>query len=76
MFTGVTCIWVQIHVFSYALVAILLPLKMGLIGNMHGLSFYVISGYCRNREVADFSTAGFFLRDTACFHWNSMNCDS
>ena len=28
------------------------------------------------REVADFRTAGIFIRDTASFHCDSMNCDS
>ena len=29
-----------------------------------------------NREVAESRTAGIFIRDTACFHCDSMNCDS
>ena len=29
-----------------------------------------------NREVADSRTPGIFMRDTACFHFYSMNCDS
>ena len=28
------------------------------------------------REVAESRTAGIFIRDTACFHCDSMNCDS
>ena len=28
-----------------------------------------------NREVADSRTPGIFIRDTACFHCYSMNCD-
>ena len=28
------------------------------------------------REVADSHTVGIFIRDTACFHCGSMNCDS
>ena len=29
-----------------------------------------------NKEVVDFRTTGFFIRDTACFHCDSMNSDS
>ena len=28
------------------------------------------------REVADSRMAGFFIRDTACFHCDSMTCES
>ena len=38
-----------------------------------GISFLLKEN---NRKVADSCTAGIFIRDTACFHCYSMNCDS
>ena len=38
--------------------------------------FILLRMYANIREDADFRTGGIFVRDTACFHCYSMNCDS
>ena len=41
-----------------------------------GHNHVVLRAIILSREVANSHTGGFFIRDTACFYCDSMNCDS